>query len=92
MRKLTKNNVTNQDWYEGIKPFDMMTCRDCLSLHRSFLTVCRDPEHQIVKDAVDKLNLTTPSGYASFNDFQKQFPVFVKLRKRFAKFYTKAGK
>jgi hypothetical protein len=88
LTKITKNNVTKSDWLDGVKPFDMMTCGECLSLHRPSLSECKDPGHQIVKHAVEKAGLLTPSAYA-LGGLQKHFSVFVKLRKRFTKFYPK---
>jgi len=90
--KLTKKNVNREDWYKAIKPFDMMTCNNCLSLHSTnLLTGCENTDHRVVTDTVDKAGLLTPCAYPS-GGLQKAFPIFVKLRKRFARFYPKVGK
>jgi hypothetical protein len=83
-KKLTATNATFENWVNSREPFDSMTCSVCLSQHADGL--CDLKEHAEVTSAAKKwrlnINLTDKG-------IKKNLPVFVRLRKRFAKFYPK---
>ena len=79
--KLTAKNATRADWINAIKPFDRMTCEFCLSMHADGF--CGLEEHKKVTMAARKAGITGAT------NIRKLFPVFVRLRKRFVKFYPK---
>jgi hypothetical protein len=75
-----------EDWCRQARPFDLMTCGACLSMHRYSTSFCDDPKHERVIEAARKYDLPFPST-AQLDDWIKSFPIFLKLRKRFASFY-----
>lgn len=92
MRKLTSRNVIWEDWEDGTKPFDMMRCGWCLTMHTR---PCDDPEHKVLSDTLKKgygfrkVKGKTGADYPVNRDrwVKKYFSKFAALRLKYARFY-----
>jgi hypothetical protein len=82
-KRLTANNVTTSDWLNAFKPFDRMTCNYCIGQHGA--GCCPLKEHAEISKAAQKV------GILGSGNLRKLFPAYIRLRKRFAKFYPKAA-
>lgn len=75
-------------WYNAKYPYDLASCGNCASQHFSF---CTDSKHQELIAAVkEERDLVSPKGLD--RSPREARAAFLRLRKKFARFYPQAAK